>query len=268
MSTEWNANDHRYADTINRISMEYAETPGGAPPGVVVKGVLVAQEGDHYMSTGETQPQGEFSIPLDSEDAQFFIERYGREPNLWMPEDSVHVVVNGVNERQEMGNHFSDWHAAAFGFTGALKSTGSNTDFTKEQQDRAGKWYYDYAKSMSGESASKIDAIHPGTAVRDPKTKHVVVTPGGEMSENPVYKRQSISDMGYKALQGTSDWLLGEIQDGSDAALDGIQSGADSITDSIISPIIESIKAWAPRVMLFVVGAMIFGFGVYRMFRG
>lgn len=242
MVDNYPARDHLYADIVNRMVTEYDNTPGGAPPGAVVQGVLEAQEGDNHMTTGTGKLEGMHRIPLDSDDVQFFIDRYGHEPRLWEAEDTVHVIANGIDTRQEMGGYFSDWNAAAWGITGRVKQDGMNDEMPETEQLRASGWYRDYLLSISP-NEGVIGEMHPGSVNIDPKTKRPIVFPGGEETTDAdlVEEENTLRSNDFD-VQGKIDAITGEVS--------------------------RALSRWAPLVGLFLIGLILTGYGVYVVFKG
>lgn len=243
------AHDHEYADVINRIVTEFDDTPDGAPPGVVVEGIITAQETPSAMSTGTGDwPANDIGwhFRTDSEEMQWFMERRnGATPAT--VEEWAWLVANGVDTRQEMGGYFTDWHAAALGTTGYVRHDGVNPDMSDADKDKAGQWFRTYAGSMQGRTAREVDELQPGSAVIGTDDAHVTVEPGGSINENPVYGDKSI-------------W---------ETERDNLTS---AVNNALISPMRDAISQyageWGPRILLFLIGIVVLGVGVWFTVKG
>lgn len=253
-----------YADVINRTVDRYADTPNGAPPGVIIEGILQTQaKPDIRMSTGSGVPQGISGLALDSEDMRLFQERYGREAEMWNPEEAIDLVANSTNARQEMGGLYADWIASAFAVTGAIDHTGLKPGLTDEQKQKAQAWFSDYAtflgdRQRSGNDAqliNKLDALQPGSIVLGTNAqgqKEFSIAVDADFSGNPHYQKEWSN-----ASSSVKDWATGIP--GAIADATGISSG--------VSAIVGAVSSWLPRIGFFLVGAVLLLIGVWLLAR-
>lgn len=238
MPTRYPATKHDYSDIINRVVSEFHDTPGGAPPGAVVEGIITAQQTPYAMSTGSGEwPLNDIGwhYRTDSDEMKWFLDRYGRSPNSI--EEWVHLVSLGVDTRQEMGGYFQDWHAAAYGTTGAVTASGMKDDIPEIDRFAADVWFDEYRKGV-GKHFTGIDELQPGYVRKTAADDYWKVIPEGEAS--PI-ERDDIGDMyrpGYEAPG------LGNM----------------------VQPIIDAIRRWAPRVFLFIIGTVLIAFGIRAVF--
>lgn len=248
-----------WGDVINRTTEEFAQTVNGAPPPVVIEGILQAQNGQSPMTTGEGQGVGLANLAMTSEDVRMYQQTYGAEPAMWDPETSIRVVTNATNLRQERGGYLADWHAAAFGITGAVDETGINQTMPEDEMVRARYWGIDYlsyfnsARAATGKDVwAEIDALQPGTLSfgSDDSATGIVVTPpdGGDPQTTPEPQGEGLPDEGLidAVASGVADRL-------------GITEGVNSI--------IDAVREWLPRIGLFIAGTALTGIGIWLLVR-
>lgn len=223
----YDAESSEYAGIINTVVSELDNTPGGAPPGAIIESIYVAQQGENSVF-GDTMPHGIMMMALDHPDVTAYVAKYDSEPNLYDTTEAVRVVSEGVDRRYDEGGIYKQWDYAALGFTGYVDKDGVKPNLTEEESRRGAGWFEDFTNAaiMNKNVGTKLRDM---TGVADPGTMVPKITDGMLVSkevETPIHE-QVISPMGG---------------------------------------VIDAIKQWAPRVLLFIIGIVFLGFGLKVVF--